>query len=214
MEQMPTFRVEACVTSLSEALHAQSKGAHRLELCSRLDTEGMTPDLLLVKSILQSIHIPVRIMIRETETGFAASNDVLSKMKHSISQLKAFQPDGFVLGVVVHGKIDHDSMLELLHACDPYSITFHKAIDLTDDPESEIHWLNQFAQVDTVLTSGGAMTAEAGIDQILRLKKAFKGNIMAGGKITRKQLPGLHERLQLNWYHGRHICDSAFGSQT
>ena len=35
--------VEACVETLEEALQAEKNGAHRIELCSRLDLDGLTP---------------------------------------------------------------------------------------------------------------------------------------------------------------------------
>ena len=55
------YKVESCVTSLAQAIDAQSRGADRVELCIRLETEGMTPDAELTKSLCDHLHIPVRL---------------------------------------------------------------------------------------------------------------------------------------------------------
>jgi len=96
-------------------------------------------------------------------------------------------------------------MITLLHHAYPFHVTFHKAIDMADDITGELEWLNQFVQVDTVLTSGSAIKAIDGIDRILEIKAIFKGHVMAAGKITAAILPALHAELQLQWYHGRSI---------
>ena len=199
------YFLESCVTSLKDALHAEINGADRIEICARLETEGMTPDLELVKSILEKINIPLRVMIRETETGFEADEETLQKMISSIDQFKQLPIDGFVVGVLKNDCVDRDGMEQILNHAAPFPITFHKAIDLSKTKWSDIEWLNEQTIIDTILTSGGAEKATDGIEEILKMKTSFRGNIMAGGKITHDHLPTLHEKLQLKWYHGRKI---------
>jgi len=199
------FHIEACVVSLPQAIEAQQKGAHRVELCTRLETEGMTPDIVLVQSLCNHLHIPVRVMIRATETGYVTDSAVLKKMIDSIIALKQFPIEGFVIGVMEKNRIDRVAMLTLLQHAAPFPVTFHKAIDLSDDITDDLEWLNQQQQIDTILTSGGAAKAIDGIEKILEMKSLFLGQVMAAGKITPDVLPLLHERLHLNWYHGRAI---------
>jgi copper homeostasis protein len=199
------YSIEACVTSPEQAISAEQKGADRIELCVRLETEGMTPDTDLVQLILEHVRIPVRIMIRETETGYACDHDILRRMIYSISILKNYPIEGFVLGVTKQQRIDRPAMQILIEHCLPFPITFHKAIDLSEDVVDDIQWLNAFPTVDTLLTSGGAERAIDGVEQIVRMKSLFIGNIMAAGKIVPEMLPALHEKLDLNWYHGRSI---------
>ena len=56
--------LEACVENLEEAILAEKKGANRLELCSRLDLDGLTPNFNLTKKVLKKISIPIKVMIR------------------------------------------------------------------------------------------------------------------------------------------------------
>ena len=90
----PPYFLESCVTSLDASINSERNGAHRLEICDRLETAGMTPDLNLVSSILDKVKIPVRVMIRETETGFEADEEILSKMISSIKNFKELPIEG------------------------------------------------------------------------------------------------------------------------
>ena len=144
-------------------------------------------------------------MIRSTPVGFEADEETLKEMIYSIQQFKNLPIEGFVFGILKNNLVDQVQINKLVMAADPFPITFHKAIDLSDDLMNDLRWLNQFPQIDTILTSGGALNAIDGTDKILLMKKAFKGNIMAAGKISPEQLSSLHEKLGLDWYHGRSI---------
>lgn len=94
------FQIEACVESFSQAIDAFERGADRLEVCSQLETEGMTPDVDLIERLLKHVTIPVRVMIRETPVGFECDNVVLEKMIASIHAIAQLPVDGFVLGLL------------------------------------------------------------------------------------------------------------------
>lgn len=205
MMQGRRYKLESCVTSLAQATKAEAYGANRVELCVRLETEGMTPDVDLTSSVSIQLQIPVRVMVRATEVGYEADEKVLQQMIDSINILKKLPIDGFVMGVMKNNRIDRAAMKKLFAPAYPLPITFHKAIDLSEDIKDDIEWLNLFSQVDTILTSGSALQAVDGIAQINYLKSIFKGNVMAAGKITPGVLPRLHDQLQLDWYHGRAI---------
>lgn len=199
------YRLEACVVSLAQALHAQQSGADRIEICSRLETGGMTPDINLVADLYSKLSIPIRVMIRETASGFEADEFVLKRMLQSIDELKKIPIDGFVIGVMKNNRVDQEAMKQIFKHCFPLPITFHKALDESNQVFKDVLWLNEFRAIDTILTSGGAINAGDGEEKILAMKSIFNGEIMAGGKIMPDQLGSLHEHLGLNWYHGRGI---------
>ena len=145
------------------------------------------------------------VMIRATETGYEADDLVLQKMIASIQQFKQIPIEGIVIGLLKNQRVDPKGMMLLIEAAFPLKITLHKAIDLSVDVDADIRWLNRFTQVDTILTSGGAIRAADGVQEILRMKSLFEGQIMAAGKITPDVLPSLHTQLGLQWYHGRAI---------
>ena len=43
------MKIEFCVTSIEGAIAAEQFKADRIELCSRLDLDGLTPSLNLIK---------------------------------------------------------------------------------------------------------------------------------------------------------------------
>lgn len=199
------YKIEACVVDFEQAIIAAERGADRIELCSRLETEGMTPEVEMASGIIEAVKIPVRIMIRETESGFESNEQVLLEMESAISKFKSLPIDGFVIGLIKDNRIDRQATERLIEKCKPFPVTIHKAIDQSADVMDDLIWLNQFPTVDTILTSGGKATAREGMDEILKMKSVFKGNIMAAGKITYDQLPMVHDALSLSWYHGRNI---------
>jgi len=205
MPVSPDYKLEACVVDYDQAIHAADRGADRLELCSRLETEGMTPDIQLTAKIIGAVKIPVRVMIRETEAGFESDEEVLRKMESAISQFKLIPIDGFVIGLIQNHRMDRASTARLIEVCQPFHVTIHKAIDQSSNVMDDLHWLNTYTTVDTILTSGGKATALEGIDEILKMKAVFKRNIMAAGKITHGQLSFLHNALDVPWYHGRNV---------
>jgi copper homeostasis protein len=205
MNAARTYKLESCVTSLKEAKYAQKRGADRVEICAHLETEGLTPLYHLVSSLCDHLNISIRVMIRVTADGFAVDNDQLVEMIMAINEFKHLSIDGFVFGVMKDRRVDQYAMSELIHHAHPFPITFHKAIDLSDDLASDLDWLNQHPGIDTILTSGGAERAVDGIPQLLRMKSIFRGSIMPGGKIKPEDVAILDNQLQLPWYHGRAI---------
>jgi len=49
------YLIEACVDNLQDALKAEKGGAHRIELCDKLELEGLTPDFTLIKNVQNSV---------------------------------------------------------------------------------------------------------------------------------------------------------------
>jgi copper homeostasis protein CutC len=48
---------EVCVDSLDDAINAEKNGANRIELCGRLDLDGLTPSKDLIKSAFSILKI-------------------------------------------------------------------------------------------------------------------------------------------------------------
>ncbi len=65
---------EACVESLEQAFIAEKNGADRIELCTDLDVEGLTPSRELILSVKSQLNIPVHVMIRPRAGDFVYNN--------------------------------------------------------------------------------------------------------------------------------------------
>ena len=48
--------LEACVETYEEAIKAEKNGVHRMELCARLDLDGLTPDKELIQDVVSHLN--------------------------------------------------------------------------------------------------------------------------------------------------------------
>ena len=199
---------EACVETVEEAIKAEANGADQIELCSRLDLDGLTPDFDVIKEVLISIKIPVKVMIRCRSGNFSYNNSEISKMGYEIEKCKALGVNEVTFGCVTkRNEIDILATKLLVEKAYPMEVTFHKAIDLTNDIFKGLETLSRINQIKSILTSGASSTAEGGLMVIRKIVQKFQSrfNIFACGKITKDNLINLHDRIGAKFYHGRRI---------
>ena len=62
---------EACIGSVEEGIYAQKKGANRVELCSHLELDGLTPNIKDTISLIKKAPgLPIMVMIRDKPGNF------------------------------------------------------------------------------------------------------------------------------------------------
>lgn len=201
---------EACVDNFEDAMRAIDKGANRLELCSRLDLDGLTPSIQLFHRIKSSSNIPVRIMIRPREGDFMYDSDEIMQMKKLISEFKKWEPDGFVFGVKKkYDQLDLDLTRNLVTHSLPYRSVIHKAIDSCKNIITEVDRLASLNMPLSILSSGGAMAAVDGVEVINQMQRHCndKMKIIAAGKITSENVNYLASILLTDELHGRKIVE-------
>ena len=200
--------LEACVESLEEAENAAELGADRIELCSRLDLDGLTPTKKTIINVMENIRIPIKVMIRPREGNFVYDEDDVKQMESTITFCKNNGVSHIVLGVLNNSnEIDIATMRRLSKISKPMHITFHKAIDQTNDIVKQVDVLCSINIVESILTAGGRgdlienkKTARTLLDRF-----SSKLNIILAGAITKNNLKMIHNEFQANEYHGRKI---------
>ena len=80
--------IEISANSYQSAVNAEIAGAHRIELCSEISVGGITPSLGLLKKVLQSLTIPVHVLIRPRSGNFTYSDKEFEIMKENIRLCK------------------------------------------------------------------------------------------------------------------------------
>ena len=208
LNEQKNICLEACVETLEEAILAEKKGANRLELCSRLDLDGLTPNLNLTKKIMEKISIPIKVMIRERGGNFVYSDDEILSMQNQIENFKSIGVLEVVFGALnINNKVDIQVTNRLAKHAFPMNVTFHKAIDQTKNILSELQTIKSIPGISSVLTSGGKSNAESGYKIIKEMINVAdnKINIIAAGSITNKNLEYLHNKIGAMDYHGRKI---------
>ncbi|CAK9295587.1 unnamed protein product [Gordionus sp. m RMFG-2023] len=147
--------MEICVDNIESALIAYKNGASRIELCSALELDGLTPNIGMFKIIKSLIKIPIFIMIRPRE--------------EDIKIFKEMYADGFVFGVLTKNlEVDMEINKTLINVCHPVSATFHRAFDVVKNP---LQALDSIALLgfDRILTSGCYDTALQGNNLLTEL---------------------------------------------
>ena len=179
--------IEVCAESYEYALKAEKAGANRIELCKDLHLDGLTPDYESAKKTIDSLNIPVFILIRPREGDFIYSNEEFELMKQDILKFKEMGCKGIVSGVLnSDNSIDLKRTKELVKLSKPLEFTFHRAFDVVLKPLKEIENLIKI-NVDRVLTSGQKENAIDGLELLKRLKNKSNNKIivMPGGGITK-----------------------------
>ena len=199
---------EACVETLPEALAAQRQGANRIELCSQLGLDGLTPSSKLIQETLSSLSIPAKVMIRPRAGNFVYSEETLKVMGKKIDQCKSLSVTEVILGVLDEkNEIDIEGTSRLAKRASPMKVTFHKSIDYTPNILAALQQLKSIPEITSILTSGGETTALKGKN---RLKEMIhlSGNqltIIPAGRITNQNLDEVHKSIGASEYHGRRI---------
>ena len=205
---MKKIFIECCVESLSEALIAEKRGACQLELCSDLANDGLTPDTALTEKTLETISIPLKVMIRHRKGDFFYDKSDMSIIRNQINSMKLIGIKHIVFGSLTHlNRINLEQIKMVSEWAYPMNVTYHKAIDLSENFFEDTELLLQFKNVKSLLTSGQASTAEKGYLTLKRLLADFGKNIkiISAGSITDKNLKKIHNMIRGRYYHGRKI---------
>ncbi|MAT79819.1 MAG: copper homeostasis protein [Flavobacteriales bacterium] len=199
---------EACVDNIDDAINAFKLGADRLEYCSNLDEDGLTPSKEELVSIKKLVSIPIRVMVRPHSKSFNYSESDLLEMKNTIEFCKNQNFDGVVFGCLKsNGQLDIDLISKLANYSKPLNVIIHKAIDFTKSPLESLKELIELKTVKGVLSSGGAATAELGIKTLKNMVDIAPQNfeIIVAGKITNINIDIIHKKICSGFYHGKKI---------
>ena len=170
--------IEVCAESCEYALKAEKAGANRIELCKDLHLDGLTPDYESAKRTIDSLNIPVFILIRPREGDFIYSNEEFELMKRDIIKFKKMGCKGIVSGVLNDdNSIDVKRTKDLIELSRPLEFTFHRAFDIVSDPLKEIENLIRMG-VDRILTSGQKNKAIEGLYLLEKLNNISKKRIV------------------------------------
>lgn len=199
--------LEACVDSVLTSSNAEKNGAHQLELCGRLDLDGLTPDINLVKAVRAEVDIPIKVMLRNRGGDFVYSMEDVFLMKASLAQLLQLDIQGIVFGALhQNNTINKELTQDICELAGDIPVTFHKAIDSCIDILAATAVLKT-TSIRSILTSGGESTAADGaliIKQII----AIAGpdiDIISAGKITSDNILEIHKSIEGKSYHGKLI---------
>ncbi|AJC48749.1 copper homeostasis protein CutC [Allofrancisella guangzhouensis] len=180
--------LEICVDNYQSIINAQKASADRLELCSALGVEGLTPSPSLVKFAKDNFKGSLQAMIRHRAGDFYYNRIDQQIMLDDLKAMLELDVDGIVIGALTEkNKIDKEFLEPFIKLTKQSGkeLTFHRAIDLTTDIKTSIKEAIELG-FDRILTSGAATSVIKGLPTIKSLQQEF-GNqiqIMPGGGIN------------------------------
>lgn len=178
--------LEICCADIRSVIAANAGGADRIELCTALEVDGLTPSAGLISEAIAISHIPVRVLIRPRPGSFVYDSAEIKVMKRDISICHDLGASGVVIGALTpSGAIETDACAALINAAAGMPVTFHRAFDVCASPTESLRQIIDLG-CDTLLTSGQKPHAADATEMIATLvaESAGRLNIMAGSGIN------------------------------
>ena len=144
------------VQSVADAVAATEGGADRLEVVRDIQEDGLTPEPELVRAIAAATPLPLRVMVRESNSFGAEQPGELARLQRAFAAFADIGVDGAVVGFAREGRVDAQTTSAVLGAAPSLRATFHRAFDSLPDPFGAIDVVRELPNVDRILTSGGA----------------------------------------------------------
>jgi len=198
---------EVCVESYQEAIAAVAAGATRIELCENLSCGGTTPSYGTIKQVTEKLDVPVMVMIRPRGGDFCYTEEEYEIMKYDIQICRQLNVTGVVFGLLNQDyTIDVERTARLVELAQPLQVTFHKAIDETNDLLLAVSQLKAIG-VNRILTSGGEATAIEGSKVLTEMIKITDNQlkIIVAGKVTWENFEEIRKLIPSTDYHGRRL---------
>lgn len=197
------FLLEVAANSVASAMAAQEGGAGRVELCTALELGGLTPSMALIAMVRERLRIPLYVLIRARAGDFLYNDLECELMQRDIETCAALGCDGVVLGVLdADGAVDKARCSALIQATGDMGVTFHRAFDMTRDPERALDDVIALG-CERVLTSGAQASAMEGAPLIRQLIAQAAGRIavMPGAGVTPQNIAALANATGANEFH-------------
>tara|TARA_E500000331_G_C17237767_1_gene705598 strand:- start:1023 stop:1649 length:627 start_codon:yes stop_codon:yes gene_type:complete len=199
---------EVCVDTFIDAINAEKNGADRIELCGRLDLDGLTPSRRLIKKVFLNLSIPIRVMIRPKHPSFVYSEKDIKKMILDINYCKDLGIDGVVLGCLNNDFSLNIRQIKILSdVAKPLKVIVHKAIDKTESVLSSLLLLLDNKDINGILSSGGNRFASDSTEILKKMVDLVPNDfeIISAGGITFENISDLHHKIGGKYYHGKKI---------
>jgi copper homeostasis protein len=195
---------ELCAESVEACIAGQEGGADRIELCTALIEDGLTPSHGLVRVVLDNCQLPVHILLRPRAGDFEYSDPEFEVMKQDLTHLKSMGVSGFVIGILhADATVDIERTRELVELAAPLEVTFNRAFDYTRSLPQALEDIITTG-CHRVLTAGGEADVVAGADSLARLVQQAAGRIeiAAGGGLRIEIASELAAKTGATHFHG------------
>ncbi|MDE1177245.1 MAG: copper homeostasis protein CutC [Edaphobacter sp.] len=195
---------ELCAETLDACLAARDGGADRIELCSALSEDGLTPSHGFIRAAVELSRIPVHVLIRPRGGDFFYSDCEFSIMQQDVLHARSLGANGVVLGVLhADATVDVERTRQLVELAAPLEVSFHRAFDLTPSLAEALEAVIA-TRCRRVLTSGGQPDVVSGAASLRQLVTQAAGRIAiaAGGGVRLENARQVVQKSGVGQLHG------------
>ena len=199
--------LEVCCGNLESVDAAVAGGARRIELCSALEMDGLTPPVEWIREVRKRYpSLIIHVLVRSRAGDFVYTEEEVETMAAQVEEALEAGADGIVIGcLTAGGDVDVPAMEQLVRTVESYnlaaelmrsdlchaandshffpgpskrvSITFHRAFDVCKRPFDALEQIIALG-CDRILTSGQGATVVEGSDMLRELRKRAAGRII------------------------------------
>ncbi len=192
--------LEVIAQSVDDAKVIEAAGAHRIELVSGISEGGLTPSYGMIEQVVKSVKIPVNVMIRPHSYSFEYKSDDIGVMKQDIKIVESLGVNGIVIGCLNNREVDFKLLNEFIEAVN-CEITFHRAIDETENPSLMFQKLTGLVGIKQILTSGGPGKACDNFAELDKMYTMMSNKLLIGSGVTLNNISTLRLRYPKANYH-------------
>ncbi|MBK2125441.1 copper homeostasis protein CutC [Fangia hongkongensis] len=207
------MQVEVCVDNVRSLQILNNYGLDRIELCSALALDGLTPQPTLVQYAKKHVGAERHVMLRPRSGDFSYNDLEHSEMLSSINLFAEIGIHGVVFGSLTNDRvIDVIKTKEIAALAKAYHLetTFHRAIDMSADYFASIETCIELG-VTRILTSGGEKTAMEGVNNLKEAAERYGSDIeiMAGSGISYDNIQSVLKSgvSAVHFSAGKTICE-------
>lgn len=178
--------LEVCCGGLESVDAAVAGGARRIELCSALEVDGLTPPVDWLKAVKGRYpSLTVHVLVRPRPGNFVYAPDEVETMAVQAGQALEAGADGIVVGALTPSRDVDEAAMERLLASVDKPVTFHRAFDACRRPFEALEKIIGLG-CSRILTSGQGPTVTEGADMLRELRKRAGERIiiLPGGGVT------------------------------
>lgn len=197
--------LEIIATNLADVESINNSDADQIELVSNLLKGGLSPKLDLVEKAIQISKLPIHVMLRPHYRNFiytsAEFENILQYLKKITTLNQA--PAGVVFGsLTAQNQIDKNQLQQIINHKKQLKLIFHRAFDELSDYKMGMQTLNQFPEVEGLLTSGTKAKAINALTELKQLVKLSKtATVMVGSGVNATNLKTLAEQTGASAFH-------------
>ena len=210
------MKIEVCCPDLASVKRAIEGGADRIELCTALELDGLTPTREEIRQAVSMCHangVKVHVLVRSREGNFVYNESEVRQMSDEIVMSLEEGADGIVIGALTEdGALDIPTCQKWIAVAKEWQkeqgraelgITFHRAFDVCNNPMQALEEIISMG-CNRLLTSGQEPSAVKGIPMLKKLVEASEGRlcILAGAGVSAENYMQIVEKAGVTEVHG------------